>query len=79
MCGPKIPFRNIEREFRETHDEPLLKPAKPFVKAWVCMRQEKEWDIVTKTIEDIQFELKDTELAFYISFIFEVEDIFYGL
>ena len=55
MFGPKEPFRNIEREFRKKKHEKEhhLKPPQQFIKVWVCMGEESDGAILTRTIEDI--------------------------
>lgn len=63
--GPKQPFRNIERRFRKKLpdiDQREIPLDKKFVKAWVCMSEESDGAINTKTIEDIRVEMTETEL-----------------
>ena len=63
--GPKQPFRNIERMFRKTipdKDKQNMPLDQKFIKAWVCMSEESDGAINTKTIEDIRVEMTETEL-----------------
>jgi len=62
VLGSKIPFRNIERNFLARNGIAKQDFEKHFVRAWVCMSVETDGAINTKTIEDVQVELVDTEI-----------------
>jgi hypothetical protein len=56
-------------------NEPMLKQSKPFLKVWVCMGEENDLSQITKTIEDIQVDVKPIEIAFNVFFVNEVQEL----
>ena len=43
-----------------------------FIKVWVCMSEETDGNINTKTIEDIEVEMLETELDLSVKFLGEL-------
>lgn len=84
VFGPKHPFRRIEREFRridnlsDDHDKKKAEKMKVdshFLRAWICFSEETDGTINTKTIEDIEVEMIETDLNLQVKFLTKIQDM----
>ena len=54
---------------------------KPFLRAWVCTSEESDGtnNATTKTIEDIEVEMVESELNLHVPFLGQVQDLLSSL
>ena len=73
IFGPKIPFRGIERRFKaERGIKNDGQNVQNFVNIWVSMSEQSDGNIHTKSIEDIQIELAESELNIHLTFVAQI-------
>lgn len=75
VFGPKKPFRNIERVFKKSQNISCDPIEQHYLRAWLCTSEESDGTINTKTIEDIQVEMIETELNIQVKFLGQVQDL----
>ena len=76
VFGTKTPFRNIERQFRQSHGEDkMIAEEQFFLKVWACMSEETDGSINTKTIEAVEVEILDTELNLNVTFLGQIQEL----
>ena len=76
VFGTKIPFRRMERQLKQQEGIVMKKENEQhFIKVWACMSEEKDGNINTKTIEDIEVDILETELDLNVKFLGEIQEL----
>ena len=85
LLGPRVPFRNIERQYKklkgikDKNDKKDKKIAPPFIYIKLDRSEEYDGTVKTKSINLLEVALVEIEMQLHLSFIMRVQALLYSL